>query len=165
MSIVFSAEEVYEIGIQIEKNGRLFYQTVASRMDDPDIARLFLYLSDWESRHVELFEHLKENLSQESKGVDFFDPENIVHLYLKTVADQFIFIGEEAILKAAENIKTAQEALKYALNFEKDSVVYYASMKEIVRDDLGKKEIDRLIQEEVYHVGQLTEELTRTKKA
>ena len=160
MPITFNTDEVYSIGIQIEKNGRLFYQTAANLTDNPQLTKLFSDLADWENEHVELFKHLKASITGDYDDV-IFDPDNIVHQYLNAAASDNIFVNDKKIIARAKSCRSSQEALLMAIDFEKDSVVYYSTMKEIVRDDLGKSELDRLILEEIKHIGQLTEELKK----
>jgi rubrerythrin len=63
--------------------------------------------------------------------------------------------------KVVSACNSAVEILEKALTFEKDSVVFYTSMKEIVPGELGKSEIDKLVLEELFHVGQLTKEIKK----
>ncbi len=161
MSQVFNAEEIFSIGIQIEKNGCLYYRTVADNTSDEDVKNLFLSLAEWEKNHIEVFENLKSQLPEDLKNQNLFDPDNTVHLYLKATADSHIFVKNSDIEKLALSCSSPREAIELALQFEKDSVVYYSSMKEMVRDDLGRNHLDKLIREELTHVGQLTKELNR----
>lgn len=51
------------------------------------------------------------------------------------------------------------EVLRTAMQFEKDSVVLYISMKEQVPENLGRAKVDKLIREELKHVSMLQEKL------
>ncbi|KMQ50767.1 Rubrerythrin [Chitinispirillum alkaliphilum] len=159
MSIVFNAEEIFSIGIQIEKNGRIFYEQAAKQTSDPQVKKLFSELADWEGKHVEVFEDLKKGVPTESQSGEFSDPENMAYQYLSASASDKVFVKEEDIVSIAASASTPQEALEIAIGFEKDSVIYYTTMKHIVRDDLGKDKLDLLIKEEINHIGQLTQEL------
>ncbi len=159
MSIVFNAVEIFSIGIQIEKNGRLFYQTVAEHSEDYEVKKLFEELADWETKHVELFEELVKQLPQELGNSDISDAENLAHQYLKAAAEDHIFLQDDTIVSRAAAFKGPEDALRMAIRFEKDSVIYYTSMKSIVREDLGKDQLDLLIQEEMNHIGQLSRKL------
>lgn len=157
MSAMFNASEVFEIGIQIEKSGNMFYTVASQVTNDISLKRMFMKLADWEGSHVELFESLKNALPDSSKSQDIFDPENQIHLYMKAMADSQIFnYDPQSVIESCE---TSAEILEKAITFEKESVVYYTSMKEIVGEDLGKSQIDQLIHEELGHIGYLTSEL------
>jgi rubrerythrin len=87
-----------------------------------------------------------------------FDPENMIHLYLKAVADNKLYINQDY---AIDSCKTSLDVLKKALDFEKESVVIYSSMKELVPQNMGKDEIDKLVIEELKHVGQITNQIKK----
>ena len=159
MTQVFNADEVFKIGVEIERNGRAFYQAAANTTEDADLKKLFEELSDWEARHVELFEGLRSSISGKIGAEIPFDPDNMVHLYLKAVADNSVFVQNSDTAELVAELKTLVNILKKALEFEKESVVFYSSMKEIVSEALGKEEIDKLIHEELNHIGQLTKEV------
>jgi rubrerythrin len=55
MSFDFNADEVFQIGIQIETNGQRFYETIAKNTSDLSVQKLFLDLSKWEFQHIDLF--------------------------------------------------------------------------------------------------------------
>lgn len=161
MSQVLNADELFKIGIQIEKNGQEFYLAAAAITNDPDQKKLFTELAEWESRHVSLFEKFRENLPALLKNDYAYDPENSIHQYLKSVADNTIFVKNNNSEKTVASCKNAKEVLEKALTFEKESVVYYSSMKQIVPESLGKSEIDNLVIEELRHVGILTQEIQK----
>jgi len=41
MSFNFNADEIFQIGVQIETNGQNFYETVAKNTSDPSAQKLF----------------------------------------------------------------------------------------------------------------------------
>jgi len=160
----FNADEVFKIGVQIEKNGKDFYLAAAAKADDKDLKRIFTELASWETRHATLFENLRTELPLSIKNDNVYDPENNIHLYLKSVADSTVFIKGADMEEEVARCESALEILEKALVFEKDSVVFYSSMKEIIPHDLGHSEIDKLILEELFHVGQLTKEIKKLKE-
>lgn len=158
MAQVFNANEVFNIGVQIEKNGKEFYLEAQKRTNDPFLKKMFAQLAAWEGNHVELFEQLRANLPTNANSQIEYDPDNMIHLYLKSVADNKLYVSQDY---AIDSCKTQLEILKKALNFERESVVLYSSMKELVPQNLGKDEIDKLVIEELKHVGQLTKEINK----
>ncbi len=78
---------------------------------------------------------------------------------MKATADSHVFLAGANIDKMVEDCRDAEEALALALRFEKDSVVLYSSMKGLVREDLGRESIDKLINEEIIHVSYITAKL------
>ena len=129
MAQIFNATEVFDIGVQIEKNGKEFYQEAQKRTSDPFLKNMFAQLAAWEGNHVELFEQLRAALPADANAQIDYDPDNMVHLYLKAVADNKLYINQDYAIDSCE---TQLEILKKALNFERESVVLYSSMKELV---------------------------------
>ena len=52
-----------------------------------------------------------------------------------------------------------QDVLSTALRFEKDSVVLYTTMKEVVPEKLGRDSVERSAREEISHVALLQAKL------
>jgi rubrerythrin len=157
MSFNFNADEIFQMGVLIETNGQKFYEAVAKNASDPAAQKLFLDLSRWESQHIELFQKLRQGLPESAKREDLFDPNQEIHLYLKATADSHVFIKNKDIPHLASTCKTPLEALDLAVAFEKDSIVFYTTMKKLVPEHLGKGAIDTLIDEEVSHIFALTQ--------
>ncbi len=157
MTFDFNADEIFQIGVQIEQNGQRFYNSAAKNCSDPSAQKLFLDLARWESKHVGLFEKLRKRLPRSGKGGDLFDPNQELHLYVKAAADSHVFLKSKDIPELVSKCKTPIEALDMAVAFEKDSVVFYTTMKKLVPEHLGKNEIDTLIDEEISHIFTLTQ--------
>ena len=107
--------------------------------------------------HIELFKKLRQGLPDSAKRGDLFDPNQELHLYVKATADSHVFMRNKNIPELASKCKTPIEALDLAVAFEKDSVVFYTTMKKLVPENLGKGEIDTLIDEEISHIFILTQ--------
>ncbi|MBN1983055.1 MAG: ferritin family protein [Chitinivibrionales bacterium] len=160
MSIHYSAEEIYDIGIQIEINGREFYKSAAKKTADPDTKRLCNDLGNWEEKHVEIFERLKEEFCSNEKDA-LLDLDQQQYLYLKATADNHIFLKTLDIAALVAQCKNPVEILEMALKFEKDSVVLYLSMSDLVPEKLGRSHIAELVNEELRHVYIIQEQISR----
>ena len=158
MSFDFNADEIFQIGAQIEANGQKFYEAVAKSTPDPSARKIFLDLGRWESEHIELFRKLRQRLPASASQDDLFDPNQELHPYLKATADSHVFIRNKDIPELAAKCKTSIQALDLAVAFEKDSVVFYTTMKKLVPEGLGKAEIETLIDEEISHIFILVQE-------
>ncbi len=158
LTIDFNADEVFQLGIQIETNGKQFYEAVAKNSLDPSVKGLFSQLSKWESEHQKLFDSLRKALPDSAKRETLFDPQGESSLYLQAMAESHVFIKNKDIHGPASKCKTPQEALDLAIVFEKDSVVFFTTMKSVVPEHLGKDKIDLLINEEIKHISILTQQ-------
>ena len=153
MSIQFNAESIFEIGVQIEKNGRAFYLEAAENVSEESIKSLLTELADWEEEHIELFEKLKTELPDTMREDNLFDPENEFYAYLEAAANSHVFVASTNVSQLVAGCGSPAEIFDLALRFEKDSVVYYTTMKKVVADHLGQGKIDKLINEELQHIS------------
>ncbi len=152
MGISFNADEVFEMGMDIEKNGEAYYRKAVELTEDPEIKKIFEELMTAEQSHYETFKKLRENLPAKDTTPLVSDPDDQEYLYLDALVKSRLFNNvreaEEVVSKASGPI----EALQGALTFEKDTILFFTEMKKRTREDLGKTEIDRLIAEEREHV-------------
>ena len=161
MAQLFNADEIFQMGVQIEKNGFSFYATAAESTDDADLKGLFSQLAEWEQKHITIFEYLRMNLPPGVTETDVFDQENMIHLYLKSVADNVVFVKGLSMQPENQVWTSPISILKTALDFEKDSVVFFSSMKEVTVDTAGAAEVEKLVFEELRHIGYLTSEMRK----
>jgi rubrerythrin len=164
MAIAYTADEIFSIGVEIEKNGRRFYEAAARSASDSSAKALFDRLSKWELEHEKLFSVLQSGLSDQAKEPVSYDPAGELGLYLKAAADSHIFKVGADIQSLVKQCKTEKEALAMALTFEKDSVVLYSTMLNLVPEHLGKKDVQKILNEELKHVSIITEEMGKLGK-
>lgn len=158
MSLFLNANEVFGVGVQIEANGKLFYETAARQTREERARELFQELARWESGHIELFEKLRLQLSEASREEIAFDPDSELQTYIKATADSHVFVRNLDIPSLVSRLKTPQEVLDLAITFEKDSVVFYSTIKKAIPESFGKEKIDSLINEEIKHIAMLTQQ-------
>ena len=163
MEQLFTADEVFGIGIEIEKNGREFYRAAMSAGAGASIKKLLEELAAWEEVHVTLFNKLRNELPAAARNENLYDPGDEIGMYLKATADQHVFVRNSDMNALVAKCKTPGDILAMALTFEKDSVVFYSSVREAVAETGGKPEIEKLIHEELTHIGFITRELQKIK--
>jgi len=158
MSIYLNANEIFQVGVEIEKNGKLFYETAADQAQDGSAKELFQELAAWESRHIEFFEKLRDQLPEAAGQEDLFNSDPEMGLYIKATADSHVFVKNKDVALLVSNLKHPIEVLDLAIQFEKDSVVFYSTVKMAVPEAFGRSQIDALANEEIKHIGILTRE-------
>ncbi|MCD6225429.1 MAG: ferritin family protein [Deltaproteobacteria bacterium] len=158
MGYDFNMDEIFEMAEQIEKNGAKFYREAADRIAEPPNKNLLIKLAEMEDQHQKTFAFLRTQLSEGEKAPAVFDPDGEAALYLRALADIRIFFEKEIDVTSMETI------LKEALVAEKDSIVFYLGMKDLVPDDLGKEKIDQIIKEEMAHIKLLSNQLLALKQ-
>jgi rubrerythrin len=157
MSIAFNADEIFEIAEQIERNGSLFYQKAARYTQDNQAKKIFNELAAMEDKHVQQFQTIREHLKTQPAENKYYDPFNESVLYLRAFAEGKIFSLKTNIELEIQEKKSLQAIIKYAIEREKDSIVFYLGMMEIIPAHFGKDKVENIIKEEMKHIRMLTE--------
>jgi rubrerythrin len=153
MSYDFNADEIFEIAEQIERNGAKFYRASAENIIDANKKKLLIDLAEMEDEHENTFKKMREELTSDEKVIMTFDPDGEAEKYLRALADTRVFYDKKIDTNSLEKI------LKTAITAEKDSIVFYLGMKEVVPANLGKQKLDKIIKEEMNHISLLSKEL------
>jgi rubrerythrin len=141
----FSVREVVEQAIRTEKLGYEFYTEMAEKFkDEKNLADLFATLAEKEVVHQRRFEELLEIIGDET-------PEGWeeVSEYMRAFVESEFFLASDRAVPRMKGVKTAEEAVEYALGFEKETLHYYIALKKVVME---KEIVDEIINEEQSHV-------------
>lgn len=159
MSIQFSADEIFEMAEEIERNGAKFYRKAAEGATDSEIRRYLLGLAAMEDSHLQTFAEMREQLSDAEREVVTFDPENEAALYLDAMADSHGTEGKKSLTEELTGDESIAEIVSIAIGAEKDSVVFYSGLKSLVSDAAGRDKVEKIIAEELSHLASLTNKL------
>jgi len=154
----FNAKEILEMAEQIEKNGYTFYRKAAADVKDPSIQSFLNELAEMEVKHEAIFTEMKNALSDSEKEEIVFDPYEETALYIQALADTRVFYQKQI------DTSSAEEVLKEAIVAEKESIVFYLGMKDMVSNASGKERIDEIIREEMKHIQIIGNQLMHLKK-
>lgn len=157
MDYIFNIDEIFEIAEQLEKNGAEFYSKAAAEVKDAEIRKLLSELAAMEAEHKDTFSYMRSQLIKGESFGEMFDPQGEAVLYLRALADTRIFFERQI------DVSSAEEVLKEAIAAEKDSIVFYLGMKDIIPDDLGKEKMQAVIKEEMSHIRILSRQLMALK--
>lgn len=157
MSYDFNADDIFDMAEQIERNGAVFYRQAAADVSDPDEKKFLSDLAAMEDEHEKTFSAMRKKLAEGEKAPTVFDPQGEAGSYLKALADTRIFFKKEI------DTTSMQAILKAAILAEKDSIVFYLGMKDMVPDELGQARLDDIIKEEMAHINLLSRRLIATK--
>lgn len=161
MSYGFNAAEVFRIAVQIEENGRRFYEEGQKIVKEPAIRALFQELAIQEVEHKKRFETLMAQLPADASSPTVWDPDNDMDRYIKMMADLHVFVSNESLDAQLNRVKDVVSALKLAIDFEKDSVLFFLSMEDAAESKKGQDLIRQLVREEQEHLKRLSLELRR----
>jgi rubrerythrin len=141
----YSIREVVEQAVQTEKLGFEFYTEMAKRFrEEEGFKRLFETLALKEQGHERKFAGLKERVKDE-------EPESWdeVSKYLRAIVESEFFLGKGKSLPSLDRVKTMNDAVRFAIGFEKETLLYFYAIKDAIKD---RPLIDEIIEEEKSHI-------------
>jgi rubrerythrin len=152
MGVFFSGRELIEIAVGIEKNGAAFYNSLAGSTKNPEAKGTYKYLADQEKEHAAVFQKML-GLVSEYKPPETYTED--YKRYLKALIDSLVFTDDKVTLETAKKVKSDAEAIQVGVGAEKDSILFYMEVKELVRP-AERKVVKKIIEEEKSHLRQLT---------
>ena len=102
--------------------------------------------------HYGRFKALRDKLPPKDSLPTVADPESEEYLYLDALVKSRLFNNVHEAESLAAKVGNEIEALKAALTFEKDTVLFFQTMKSMTDERLGRADIDQLIEEEHGHI-------------
>ena len=156
MSIAFSISELIDIAIGIERRGITFYDVMAKSTDDAMAREAFQRLADMEREHIQIFQGMLSQ-AEEYQPAESYSGE--YEAYLQALVDSAVFSDDLIASELASQVESDIEAMELAINAEKDSILFYYEMKDIM-PRRAQPTVDRILAEEKSHL----QELTRIKK-
>lgn len=139
--------------IKAESLGVAFYADLAKKYaDDPELNEMFKLLARDEVEHKKQFEEILS--AAEGSNIT---PNEIDIEFLNGIDISSYFAGMEKV----DTTLTPSQILQSAFNFEKESVLYYTT----IRDIIGKNpQLDEIIKIEKLHMNQLMKVLASGSK-
>ncbi len=153
MGVFFSGRELIDIAIGIERKGASYYDSLAKSTKDVMARGAYKYLSDKEREHIEVFQNMLSSVDE------YQPPETYTEeyaLYLKALVDSAVFSDDQVAREMAQRVGSDAEAIQIALNAEKDSILFYSGMRDLVRRS-DREVVDKIIAEEKSHLMQLSD--------
>lgn len=153
MAGIFSGSEIVELGVQIEKNGRDFYNSIARKVKYPSASEIFKFLAGEEEKHIAVFQRILDSV-EKYEPAEAYPGEYFA--YMNALASEYIFTQKDKGIKIAKDTKNDAEAIELGIGFEKDSIIFYEGMKKVVPEH-DCKILNSLITQEQNHLKQLTD--------
>ncbi len=146
----YSAAEIIEQAVQTEKLGYEFYTVMAKRFETSEkLQKLFETLAIKEREHERTFAALKERIG--NRMLEGWDEAS---MYLRAVVESEFFLGKHKSLPSLENLESVDEAVRYAMGFERETLLYYYGLRDVIKD---RDIINEIINEEKSHILWLSE--------
>lgn len=147
----FQPSEIIDLAVQIEEKGAGFYQRLADKIETAEVKDLLMYLASEEEKHQEEFKRLGHDLAlvspRETYQGEYFE-------YVESTVNTHMFANEDLLEKAIKDASGPVDVAKLAISFEKDSILFFHSLRNLVNKD-KQEVIDKLIKEEEGHINKL----------
>ena len=143
---MFTIRDIIDLAIQIEENGARMYRKAAQDVSDPFIAAALLRLADEEVKHVNWFAELKVEAEE---AIDDPQLEEAGKRVLQSVLGDQSFSLNDVDLSSIRGIRGL---LGVAVEFEKDTVLFYEMIRSFVDDKKTLGYLDTIITEENRHI-------------
>jgi rubrerythrin len=143
----YNITEVLEMAVQTEKLGFQFYTSMADNFkNDAELVKLFTTLASKERNHEKTFSDLKNLVAKSGpEPVEWQEVSN----YMRAFVESEFFLGKGKSLPTMDHLKTVKDAVKFALGFEKETLLYFMELRKIVKE---KEIVDEVINEEKSHI-------------
>ncbi|MFC1478151.1 ferritin family protein [Candidatus Margulisiibacteriota bacterium] len=148
MTIIYAIDELVEFAVEIEKDGVSFYKSLAEKTEHAPLKELYVFLMQQELNHKVIYESLLANVKESANQVNYSDEYN---QYMRALVESIIFNKKDPSIK---NLSDDALIMEYAIQKEKDSILFYKEMMEYVSDK-DKKTVEKIIMEERMHIIKL----------
>lgn len=143
----YNIDEVLEMAVQTEKLGFQFYTSMAEKFkDNAELVKLFNTLAAKERNHEKIFSDLKNMVVK--SGPEPVEWEEVSN-YMRAFVESAFFLGKGKALPSMDNIKSAKDAVMFAMGFEKETLLYFLGLRGVVKE---KELVDEVINEEKSHI-------------
>ncbi|MFZ0610800.1 MAG: ferritin family protein [Desulfobacterales bacterium] len=147
--MVFSANEILDMAIRLEKNGETIYRDAIEKVRDPDLSLLLEWMADEEARHAHWFSKMRSRLILESP-----DPQTA-----KMGRDMLdnLLAGQSFSLEEVDfgRIDHINAMLAKFIEFEKDTILFYQMLEAFIQEESARVELKKIVAEEEQHIEKL----------
>ncbi len=153
MGIFLTGRELLNTAISMEKSGAAFYETMAGCARSQKARTSFTYLADQEKKHIKAYQKMLSSLADSPPPESYTEEYD---QYLKSLADSGVFSSEAVACSLAEKTATDAEGMDFGIRAEKDSILFYTELQNLVRR-ADATVVGGIIEEERSHLKRLSE--------
>jgi rubrerythrin len=154
---LLTGDEIIEIAMRLEEKGEAFYTAAAEKATRAEVKALFEDLAVQEQYHRRAFQQMGHDLVALALSPEQWDE---FQAYSNALLQQSFFAKSEGALSRAVEAMDEQEALRGALGFEKETLLFFYELKGVV-GGAGQQTVERIVQEEKRHIQRLSAMLSQ----
>ena len=152
---MFSIQEIFDLAIQIEKNGEKFYRGAMEKVANVSLESLLQWLADAEVEHSQRFTELKQTVKTDVVNGEL---ETMSRALLQDILKGQTFSLDDIDLTQIPGVETL---LQVAMEFEKDTILFFEMISGLIDDTETSEWLTKIIGEEEHHVKILQEFLDK----
>lgn len=153
MTAIFTAGDLLELALQVERNGFVFYGALSQSAKSQKVRQACHFLQGEEERHLAVFQRLLDSVGRQPLPESY---PGEYQAYIEALAGSRVFSDEEAGRRLAQEAEGDAEALKVAIGFEKDTILFFTEMR-LVLGPRDQPVVDELVRQEKAHIKKLVE--------
>ena len=129
MSQTSIGKEFLEVAIEIEKNGRSFYEAIARQDRSKEVRDIFARLAVREKEHENTYREIMNRLGGYNPRQQYAGEHD---QYISQLGNFSILNAEQARRILTKKTITDMEAIELGINLEKDSILFYSEIRGMV---------------------------------
>jgi rubrerythrin len=149
---IFNKNDLLEFAVVLETDGELFYSTMVKKTTNEDVKKIFKKLALEEINH-------KESYNEQLLDLDDDSENNLSNEkysdFLHSFRNNYVY-NDSSVSAECEKLSSAAEAVKFAMDREQDSILYFKQLKKFSNPNKVDT-IDNIIIEETGHYDLLKE--------
>ena len=146
--------ELIRLAKKDEDVGAEFYQKLAEKVEDPGLRKRILEIRNQEIEHSKRFQEMLDELSDYVPQEDF---QGQYEQYFQSFLSKREFLESGDAVKAASRVGSDMEAIKFALSQEKNTLLFFLEMKELLPSGQHREMVHEVIDEERDHIVELSQ--------
>ena len=157
---MYSLENVFDMALQLERNGHQFYRRAAEFSTNPAAKTLLTELAEWELRHEKLFAEMKATSGAPAET----DQAAEAAEFIQAVVEGKIFKHRDESMARLTGESTFAEIIEMAIEMETSAMLLFTGLRQMIAGGAGggAESIDQVIQEEMGHVRILSRQAPLT---
>ena len=148
---MFSAQDILDIAIRLEKNGEKIYLDARLHISDEELKTLLEWIAQEEHDHAHWFTELKKRLTL---GEDHHLMAELSRALVEDVVQGQAFSLQEVDF---ETIDSPEKMIRTFIGFEDDTIAFYEVLKTFIEDTAIAAQLEQIIAEEKKHMATFRE--------
>jgi len=140
---------------RIESAASQFYREASKLTTNRDAQLEFRKLADMELHHERRFSDLRAKYEKQIVIISEDQDQEAISRYVRAFQDSRVFDFNFILNNTFTGDENVSEVIQHAIGFEKDSIVFYAGLANLVKEGILSKLLKGIIREEFDHLSRL----------